>query len=192
MHGAYPASFIASLGSALSANPAEGSGLIDRAVRVPHIHQRADGEIPQLSAAFQPGFNLGALLFAYRATLGQAYQTVVVAAHIAQAIGGHGVTQELIEERIHDFFSQIVLEVQVQLKTQLLEFIHAEFFAQTAGTVSSHGTILKSDNAAHSSSFAARTPAPQPGGRPNEASTDCTPIAAKATPTPSHQEKPAL
>jgi hypothetical protein len=133
---------------------------------VPDIDQRAGSEVHQLVTALQPGFNSSALLFANRATLGQAYQTEVIAANIAQAISDHGITQELFKEGINGCISQIFLEVQVQLKTQLLEFIHAEFFAQTAGTVSSHGTILKSDNARHSSSFAACAPASKTTGRP--------------------------
>src|SRR3990167_11274195 len=141
-------------------------GLIDRVVWIPDVDQWASGEIHQLVTAFQPGFNGSALLFVDRATLGQAYQTEVIAADIAQAVSGHGVTQELLKKAVDGFIGQVLLEVQVQLKTQLLEFIHAEFFAQTAGTVSSHGTILKSDNARHSSSFAACAPVSKTTGRP--------------------------
>src|SRR3990167_7256245 len=138
---------------------------IDGAVRIPNVHQRADSNVDQLITTFQPSFDLGTLLFADRAALGQTYQTIVIATDITKTVGGHGVTQKLIEECINGLFGQIVFEVQVQLKTQLLEFIHAEFFAQTAGTVSSHGTILKSDNARHFSSLPYELPASLPARR---------------------------
>lgn len=94
-------------------------GLIDRVVWVPDVDQRAGGEIHQLVTAFQPGFNGSALLFVDRATLGQAHQTEVIAADIAQAVNGHGVTQELLKKAVDGLISQVLLEVQVQLKTQL-------------------------------------------------------------------------
>ena len=65
-------------------------------------------------------------------------QTEVVAANITQTIGFHGFFDEGFEESVNGFFGQVFFEVQVQLETQLLKFINAQFFAQTLGTISSH------------------------------------------------------
>src|SRR5690606_12147438 len=149
------------------------SGLVDRVFRIPDVQQRADLVVLQLVTALQPGFDGGALLLVDRATLGQADQTVVFATHVIQTIAGNGLVEELIDEIVESLVAQVGLEVQGQLEAQLLKFIDTELLAQTAGTVGRHETILKGDNARHSSSFAGRAPVLCPERSPSRPNTCC-------------------
>lgn len=100
---------------------------IDRLFRVPDVHQRASFNAFQLATGFEPSFNSNTLFFADRATLLQANQTVVIAAHVAKAIGLHRFFQECVEESVDSLVVQTFVEIQVQLEAQLLKFINAQF-----------------------------------------------------------------
>lgn len=93
---------------------------VDRLFRIPGVQQRADFDVGQFAAAFEPGFDSGTLLFADRATLGRAHQTEVITANVIEAVGIHGFSQEGVEEGIDGFVGQVFLETQVQFETQLL------------------------------------------------------------------------
>ncbi len=97
-----------------------GSLGVDRLVRIPSVQQRTELDVGQFAAALEPSFDNSALLFADRATLGQANQAEVITTDVIQAVGIHGFSEEGIEESIDGFVGQVFLEFQVQFETQLL------------------------------------------------------------------------
>ena len=110
----------------------------DQVFRIPHIHQRADVVLSKLAAAFQPGIDLGALLFGDRTTARQADETVVFTADITKLVGFHRLADECFEEVIHGLAFDTFAIGEIDLEAQLLELIDTEFLAQATRTIGSH------------------------------------------------------
>ena len=111
---------------------------VDLVFRVPNVHQRAHVEFGQFFAALEPSLNLTALLFIDRTASGQADETVIFAANLAQTVDLDGFVQEGFQKRIDRLGFETITVGQTDLETQFLEFIDTKFFAQTTRAIGSH------------------------------------------------------
>jgi len=89
---------------------------VDLVFRVPNVHQRAHVEFGQFFAALEPSLYLTALLFIDRAATGQADETVIFAANIAQTVDLDGFVQEGFQKRIDRLGFETITVVRLTSK----------------------------------------------------------------------------